>query len=141
MHCQLSEYTEPSPVRDKTIVFEDGLYGLEHIKEYELISTGKQDNPFRWLRALSGEVCFIVMDPRHIEPDYDFELPDDAIAKLGATNDTQFVVLSIVVLPDRVENMTINLKSPLVINSENRRGMQLILDEDKYELRRRLVRG
>ncbi len=127
-------------VNDSDIIwFEDGLYGFPDIKQYALIHNPDQENPFKWLHAVGERLCFVVIDPRHVIPDYDFELIDDNIKRLGASMSTPFMLLSIVVIPDKMEEMTANLKSPIVINLENQKAMQLVLDEEKYEIRHRII--
>ena len=45
------------------------------------------------------------------------------------------MVLSIVVVPEDINKMTMNLKAPIIINTKNNRGMQVVLDTDKYGVR------
>lgn len=123
------------------MTFDEGLYGFEHIKRYVLVDNSRQDSPFRWLQAVNENLCFAVIDPRDVVPGYDFELSDENMRKLGATHASQFVVLSIVALCHRPENMTVNLKSPIVIHTGNLRGMQLILEDEEYPIRYRLMSG
>ncbi len=123
------------------LTFEEGLYGFERIKRYMLSGGSRQDSPFLWLQAVDENLCIAVIDPRIIVPDYDFELSDVNMRKLGATQASQFVVLSIVALRHRPEDTTVNLKSPIVINTGNLRGMQLILDDEEYPIRYRFASG
>ena len=125
---------------DAVLTFSDGLYGLEDIKKYIIIESDEPGNPFKWLHSLENDICFVVIDPRHIEPEYDFDLHEDAVLRLGADNTTEFMLLSIVVVTDRIEDMTANLRSPVVINSDNNKGMQVILDEEAYGIRHKVIK-
>ncbi|NLG36561.1 MAG: flagellar assembly protein FliW [Clostridiales bacterium] len=138
MHsCAPQTIQEPDPY---ALTFPEGIYGFEDVKSFTLLRSTRDDSPIRWLKAADRDLYFPVIDPRLIVPDYDFDLSHENMIKLGATNASQFVVLCIVVLPERVEDMTVNLKSPIVINAHNQRGMQLILDEEEYDIRHPILR-
>ena len=139
MQIQTGLQSKAEPLAHDAIHFEEGMYGFEGVREFELIQRDP-GNPFMWLRATSGEVCFVVMDPRLVDPEYDFDLPEEAMKKLDASKNSQFVVLSIVVLPKDLKDMTINLKSPVVINTENRHAMQFIIDDERYQIRHHILK-
>lgn len=122
------------------ITFERGLYGFEDVTQFVFVQNPQQSNPFHRLHAVGRNLSFVVIDPRFIVPDYDFDLSKENMLKLGAINSSQFVVLSIVVLTPKIEDMTANLKSPIIINTDNNRGMQLILDEENYRVKHRILR-
>ena len=128
--------------KEDIIVFEDGLYGFEDTKEFVILDDPKnKNNPFRWLHAVNTQLCFVIMDPRHADDKYDFELEDDIVEKLGADNSTEFMLLCIVVIPNEIKDMTINLKSPIIVNKENNKAIQIILDDEKFEIQHRIVEG
>lgn len=141
LHACAAETLGEQENERNALTFEAGLYGLEDIKRYELLGSGQPGSPFMWLHALGQELYFAVIDPWLVMPDYSFDLSAENMLRLGATNPDQFVVLSIVAIPERVEDMTANLKSPVIINTKTRRGMQLILDDEKYSVRHRIITG
>ena len=49
------------------------------------------------------------------------------------------MVLSIVVVREEVEKISMNLKAPIIINTKNNKGMQVILDTDRYSVRHYIV--
>lgn len=139
MILQSSILSEIEVDQKDIITFDQGIYGFQDIKDYVLIDGVNSDNPFKWLHAVGEDVCFVVMDPRNIVLDYDFEIKQDNIDHLGATSSSEFVLLSIVVLPQNTKDMTVNLKSPIIINTGNHKGMQIILDESKYEMKHSII--
>lgn len=123
--------------KEDIITFEKGLYGFESIKKYAIIHN--ENNPFNWLHSLDQEVCFVILDPRHVDENYDFEIDEETLSFLGADETSEFLLFCIVVIPDEIKNMTINLKSPIIINRKNNKAIQLILDEEQYLVKHKIV--
>jgi flagellar assembly factor FliW len=122
------------------ITFKRGIYGFESIKKYTLTKASENiDNPFRFLKASDGSVCFILLDPKTIDRSYD-PVPDDKQMKtLGFTDPGNIRVYGIVVIPKDIKMMTINLRSPIIINIENGNAIQLILEDDRYSIKHRIL--
>lgn len=120
------------------IHFEEGLYGFTTMKKFVLITNPEEDLPFHWLQSVDDEnLSFIVTSPFLFVKDYDFEVSDLVVEKLDIKSHEDVEVYTITVIPNSVENTTINLKAPLLINKKNRKGKQVILEEDfpyKYSI-------
>ena len=83
-----------------------------------------------WLQSLDNEnLCFIVFDPKEFAADYSVTIDDDALKTLGAGKDFVPDYLVIAVVPEDYIDSTVNMKSPIVINSEKRTAMQVIAQE------------
>jgi FliW protein. len=50
------------------------------------------------------------------------------------------LVFAIVVIPDEIEKMTANLKAPIIVNAENNKGMQILLDNDDYMIKHPILK-
>jgi flagellar assembly factor FliW len=77
------------------------------------------------------------MDPTIIKPDYNPTVSDEILQPLGELNDDNVYVLVTVTVPKKLEEMSINLKAPIVINIENNKAVQLIVEDDypvKYKI-------
>ncbi len=124
-------------IDEKSIIeFDSGLPGFEELKEYTLIGSEDETSPFRWLQCVKEpQVAFAVANPFLIVRDYDFELGDDAARRLEIENGEDAVVYVILVVPEDYQKISMNLKAPLIINSRNKKGAQIILDTDKYTVR------
>ncbi len=48
-------------------------------------------------------------------------------------------IYTIVVVPEDITKMTMNLKAPLVINVRNKKGVQAILDTEEYSIRHHIM--
>jgi flagellar assembly factor FliW len=124
---------------EKIIEFKDGIPGFENEKQFTVILNEDKDNPFHYLQSINnGELSFVIINPFEIFPEYDFEISDIAKNKLNIKNEKQVAVYTIVVIPEDIEKMTTNLQGPIVINVDERKGKQVILDDARYHARHRL---
>ncbi len=115
--------------------FEQGLPGLEEDKRFALLSN-EDSKPVCWLQSLDHrEIALPVIDPFTVCPDYSFDIaPEDAAAlEVGEIKDVY--VLSIMVIPESVRAMTVNLSAPIIINVRNKKAKQIILDDRRYRMR------
>ena len=118
------------------IRFEDGIIGFEGYRDYVLIDDAAGQSPFRRLQSVEDSgLAFILLDPFSVKPDYEFMMEDDLIERLSVENANEVVVLAIVVVPDDVKKISFNLKAPLVINANLRKGVQYVVDRSNYGVR------
>lgn len=118
------------------LTFDSGLPGFEHLKKFILIGGGDGTSPFKWLQCVSDpHVAFAIANPFMLVRDYDFEISDEDADRLEIEKPEEVAVYVIVVVPGDPDKMSMNLKAPLIINSRNRRGAQIILDTGKYTVR------
>lgn len=124
--------------KEDIIRIEDGLYGFDHSNEFLLIGNVEPDLPFHWLQSLEeDQVVFVITDPFLFVDKYDFELDDLTVSQLEIESIEDIVVYTTVVIPEKVEEITVNLKSPIIINVKNRKAKQVVLDGDypfKYNI-------
>lgn len=123
-------------IDDKKILFFDkGLPGLENDNRYALLSN-EESRPISWLQSLDHrEIALPVMDPFLVCPDYSFDIAQNDVEALAIEDIKDVYVLSILVIPQNVNAMTINLSAPIIINVRNSKGCQIILDDRKYRVR------
>ena len=119
----------------KIITMPEGLPGLDAFKRYALLSTEETD-PFHWLQALdAADVSLAVINPYLLMPEYKPMVPEEVFEQLGAGNTEDVLVLTVAVIPREFRNMTTNLLAPILINTKNNVGKQVILDNSEYALR------
>ena len=124
-------------INDNSIIrFEDGIIGFEKYHDYILIDDAAEQSPFRCLQSVEdSELAFILLDPFGVKPDYQIEV-DDAQAGLICADDAHdLTIFAIVVVPEDIKRMSVNLKAPLIINADLRKGMQYITDRVDYSIR------
>ncbi|AEF17908.1 MULTISPECIES: flagellar assembly protein FliW [Thermoanaerobacterium] len=120
--------------------FEEGIPGFERLKSFILLSIDEY-TPFKWLQSLDDtDIAFVIVDPKVVIKDYKVELDEETIKSLDIKDLNHVLVYAIVVIPDEIEKMTANLKAPIIINAENNKGMQIIMDNDKYMIKHPLLK-
>ena len=102
------------------------LLGFDNLKSVEL---KKIDDIFMKMQSLEDEhISFTLINP-FILRDYDFEVPDATKDLLGITDESNLLVLNIVLVQTPIENSIINFIGPLVFNTDTNRVAQIILQE------------
>lgn len=123
---------------EEIITIEDGLYGFEDKKKFIVVDPQDEEFPFMWLQSLDDEeLSFVITHPFLFCPTYEFELSQKTIDELGIESEENIVIYSIAVIKENVGDSTLNLKSPVIVNSLNKKGKQVILEENypfKYEM-------
>lgn len=113
------------------INFPEGIFGFEGIRHYYIIDSNMA--PFMLFQAENDPaIGFIVCDPFLFFPDYEFELSDAAKDLLGLSNADEALIMIIVTLSNKIEDVTGNLVGPLVINIKNHKGIQYIINSPAY---------
>lgn len=114
---------------DETITFVSEIPGFPDSKTFVLIPYG-DDLPFWSLQSIEDPGCaFVVTNPFWHKSDYAFELTDGAKDQLGIGESEHVSVYAIVTLREPFDASTLNLKAPIVIETKERRGKQIILDD------------
>lgn len=118
-------------ISEKVIIdFPNGVYAFEEDHRFVLLSPCGEDKYPMWLQSIDNQnLCFIVFDPREFVPDYSVEL-DEETKKILEADGAELDYLCMAVVPDEYINTTINLKSPIVINSAAQKGVQVIAAEN-----------
>lgn len=117
---------------DQILVFEQGVLGFPQERQWTLVAAERSG--FAWLQAL-GEpaLCFLLVDPYVVVPNYTLDLPPSAISALQLRDDDAPLVQAIVTLPPTAgAPLTANLQGPIVINPRTRRGAQVVLPESAH---------
>jgi flagellar assembly factor FliW len=116
-----------------------GLIGFPELKQYVLLDHDK-DSPFKWFQSIEdGAIAFVLIDPLLFNPDYVAEVTDAELAELDVQSEEDLVISVIVTVPSNPQNMTANLKAPLIFNLKNRRGKQVILNTSTFTTRHNIM--
>ncbi len=126
------EYEEES-----VITFQEGIIGLEENKRWLLLQNPKHQ-PFQWLQSIDNpEITLMVIDPWIVRADYSLSisLEDQARVNLDHLPERQdWAVLCVVVFQNSLEETIINLKAPLLFNLKERKGRQVIMEGEEYQV-------
>lgn len=107
------------------INFEAGIIGFENLKNYILLK--KDEEFFYWLNSIEEpEIAFPLFGLRVIDDSYP-----------ASDNNEPF---GIVTLNKEPLQVTINLKAPVYLDQERKKGVQKILDDENYPLNYKLFK-
>lgn len=127
-HLGNIEYSE-----NDILSFVHGIPGFEEEKQFILIPAEDIEFPFSYLQSVqSADLAFIVTDPFLFVENYDFELSSSDATALNVRTDEDLAdisVLTIVTIPNDVDQTTINIMAPIVINHAVKVGRQVLLSE------------
>lgn len=140
MLVQTKHFGEIDLDENKIISFENGILGFEDCKNYTLLYNDDEgERPdISWLQSLEEPALAIpVISPFLIKPDYNPEVEDELLKPLGNLNEGNIVVLVSITVPPEIEKISANLKAPFVINSEARKGTQIITENPDYDVKYR----
>jgi flagellar assembly factor FliW len=70
------------------------------------------------------------MDPHRVKEDYNPTVNEKILSSLGEMSSENTFVLTTVTVPRKVEDFTVNLKAPIIINTENNKAVQIIVEDD-----------
>ena len=102
------------------------LLGFDDLKRVEL---HKIDDIFMKMQSLEDEhISFTLINP-FILRDYDFEVPDGTKELLEIKDNSNLLVLNIVLIQTPIEDSIINFIGPLVFNTDTNKAAQIILQE------------
>lgn len=117
--------------KDAIINFPEGLFGFEDEKSFVVISPkGGEDSYPAWLQSTRDKnPCFVVFNPFDICPDYEIMLSVRDFELLKATKTEDLSVLVLAVVPEDFTQTTVNMRSPVIINTSERLGLQVVLEQ------------
>lgn len=129
-----AKYFSRIEYKDEDIVtFDDGLYGFKDKKKFILIWFENTNENFLCMQSVEDEnLAFLMINPYHFLEDYDVILSDEDTRSLNITGIDSVRTYAVCVISDDPSKSTANLKCPIIINAENNKGKQIILEESAY---------
>lgn len=132
----IKEYNE-----EDVIIFNKGIPGFEGLKKFILFSA-EENEMFKILHSIEDDKVGLILTSPFIQfKDYEFELTDEKLNELRITSNEEVLVLNTVTLSSKLENITINLKAPFIININAKLGEQIILNNESYFIKEQLFKA
>ena len=122
----------------KIIRFPGGIIGFPEMTDFALIHDEEKgkDAPIRWLQSLQEtQFAMPVMDPLIVSRDYTPEVEDELLNPIQIENPEEVLVLVTVSVPRDITKMSVNLQAPIIINAENKKAAQVIVDTEIYPVK------
>jgi len=140
VNLSTNDFGNLSIEKENIITFEQGLLGFEELKQFAIIDL-EECLPFEWLVSVEDPiVAFPILNPTLFFSDYKPSLSKDDLISLNIKKEKDVEMFCIVTLDKKPENVTLNLKGPILINMKNKMGKQVVLAEDYYSLNQLLIR-
>ena len=105
------------------------VLGFDDVKEFEL---EKIDDNFYALK--SDKVTFTLINPFLVRSDYDFEISENEQKALEIDENSNFLVLNIMIVNKPFIESTVNFAAPLIFNLDKNLMGQVILEKYHYGL-------
>lgn len=124
MFVQTSRFGQIETPQEEIIIFPQGLIGFEDSRHWIIISD-PENSDVAWLQSLSEErVALPVISPRKFVDDYRVAVTNRQLSLLNIRSTDRVFVLSVVSKSGKT--LTMNLRSPIVVNLTKRLGCQVI---------------
>ncbi len=134
MKLQTKNFGEIEVNENETIIFENGIPGFEDKTKFTLI-TNSDNQAFCWLQSLEdSSLAFVLLDVGSVMPEYNPQIESNNLNDIGKI-DNNLLIYNVVVIPEKAEEMSVNLKAPIVINTDSRKGKQVIVNNDEYAVK------
>ncbi len=109
----------------KVIIFKQPVFGFDDYTRYTLIYDEEIGDQIVWLQSLEEpQLCFLLFDPSPFADTYNPQLSDEQKKLLGEGEYECWTVLSV------KDASTVNLKSPIFVNTQTGVAAQVILEQD-----------
>lgn len=127
-----SRFGPLSVTEDKIIYFVHAIPGFPNTRKYILLDHD-QEGLFKWLQSVDDPmVAFLLTDPNLYRPGYSVPLKKSEVEWLRVKDPKNLITLVMVCVSQPANQVSINLKGPVVFNSENMSAVQCIVDRDDY---------
>ncbi len=123
---------------DKIIEFESGILGFEQYKRYALIfdNSAEEAPVISWLQSVDEvSLALPIVNPFVVKEDYDPVVEDEILNKLGEFNEESLAVFVVLTVPNDITRITANLRAPIIMNSDTKKGCQIITENQDYPIR------
>lgn len=123
---------------EKIITFENGIIGFPELRHFTLIHDEEEGSEavIRFLQSIEEpSFAMPVMDPYVVKEDYNPEVNDELLAPAGNLTEENTLVLVTLTVPSDLTKMSVNLQGPFVINVEERKACQIIVEGGQYPVK------
>lgn len=121
---------------DKILHFQEGIPGFEDLKRFLFMTDNQENGKFSWLQCVDDvNIVLTIFDIFSMLPDYTPNVTVEHLEVLGEFEKEDLQIFCLATIPKNVEDMSINLKAPIVINMKNNKAKQVIANNDDYPVK------
>ena len=135
MKIKTTRFGEIDIEADHIVHMVKGMVGMPEMRRF-IIFQHQEDSPFYWYQSVDEpDLAFVVTNPALFLPEYkvDFKAVIKEMAWKNGSAKDHLAVYVVVNIPRGVPNqMTANLIGPLLINTDARQAVQVVLSDSTY---------
>jgi len=123
---------------EKVLRFENGIMGFEDCKRFAILYNNESGTRpvISWLQSLDEPgLALPVINPILVREDYHLFVEDELLSDLGKLDEENQIIFVTLTVPKDLTKMTANLKAPIVINADTRKGCQIIVENQEYKVK------
>jgi flagellar assembly factor FliW len=133
MKLNTDQFGEIEIEANRIVTFTAGIPGFEHLQQFIFLQP-ELEIPFSFMQSIEDpNISLIVTNPFHFYPDYVCELPYLYINELMISQEQDAMIWSVVTIQGSLDKATINLLAPIIVNSNQKLGKQIILHGTEYQ--------
>ncbi len=123
------------------LVFKHGIPGFEDKHRY-FLAKYNDESPFFILQSVDEPgLAFVLIGMEQVAPGYSIEITDEVVAELKISQPEEAAFFTIVNMTGELVEATVNLAAPLLINTREKLGKQIILNNPSYSMKHPLFSG
>lgn len=127
--ARFGEFTVPA---ETVIEIPSGIIGFPTSTRFVML---EHKPPFSWLHSIDDpNLAFVVVDGFEFGQQFDVKPPIGDVDTDLKAEDEYAILIVVTVRPDP-RLTTANLKAPVFVNMRNRKGIQTIIDDQRYSTR------
>ena len=124
---------------EKILTFDNGIMGFEDMKRWTLIYDIEKgsEGPISWFQSLDmAALALPVINPYTVTAVYEPVVEDELLKPLGEFKDEELVTFLTITIPSEdPSKTTANFRAPILINPVNRKGIQVIVNNEDYPIK------
>lgn len=131
-------FGEINLAEEKILEFDNGIMGFEEYTKYTILYDSEEEEKgnIMWFQSVEEPALALpVINPLYVKADYDPEVSEELLQPLGEINEENLCILLTLTVPKDVKHTTANLKAPLIVNADTRKGCQAIVENADYEVK------
>lgn len=128
MLVQTSRFGQVQSSQEEVIIFPKGLIGFESVRHWIIVPDPLSED-VAWIQSVAEEqIALPIISPRKFASDYKISISNRQLSDLHIRRTDQIYVFSVVSKSGK--SLTMNLRSPIVINLTKRLACQVISSEN-----------
>ncbi len=135
MYIETSRFGDFEFPDNKVIAFPQGLPGFEDLHRFVILEIEKS-KPLYWLQSTENKaIALPTIIPFELLDNHIIQVRDSDLEDLHVEDQSDLIVMNVVMIPEDVTQMTANLAAPIFINAKEGIGKQVLIDAKELPIR------